>query len=550
MKGLSIAQRIFLALTVLTGVVVVGGSVGFGGLKYCISEGTKLTDRIKSHGRFLSRSIDLARSAQLSFALQMGQWKEVQQSLNIPAALAQNLQSLNQRASVTDGIVGELGLLFQAGKIDTSSVEQCRTELRKLLSAYHDAIASLDTDPVKRASQVADRVKDLEHPAFQAMEALVKSAQSFEQDATRADEALFLRRSHLLILIFTGGSILGISIGIVTAWWMARSTSCQLGLITKALDDNSSSVTDAADQVSSASHSLAEGASQQAAAIEETRASLEEMASANKLNSVNAAKSNLIARQTREAAEKGVSDMTGMTQAMSAIKESSDDIVHIIRTIDGIAFQTNILALNAAVEAARAGESGMGFAVVAEEVRALAQQSAQAARETSAKIEGAIARTDQGVQISLQVSQAFGEIAERVRQLDQLVAEVTSASEQQGKGIEEVKNAVLLVDQVTQTNAANSEESAGAAAELKSQAGILKTKVGELNVLVGSPASCFLKSIGKTAAAATAHSPSTPLQPAMTTRAAAPSAILPSRRATPVQGHRRTSAPLGDFTDF
>ena len=127
--------------------------------------------------------------------------------------------------------------------------------------------------------------------------------------------------------------------------------------------------------------------------------------------------------------------MQAMTTAMEAIKVSSDDIAKIIKTIDEIAFQTNILALNAAVEAARAGEAGMGFAVVADEVRNLAQRSAQAAKETAAKIEGAIGKTAQGVEISAKVAQALNDIVAKVRQVDELVAEVASASREQTQGI-------------------------------------------------------------------------------------------------------------------
>ena len=131
------------------------------------------------------------------------------------------------------------------------------------------------------------------------------------------------------------------------------------------------------------------------------------MSTMTKRNAENAQKANDLAKQARTAADKGAGDMQAMTAAMEAIKVSSDDIAKIIKTIDEIAFQTNILALNAAVEAARAGEAGMGFAVVADEVRNLAQRSAQAAKETAAKIEGAIAKTAQGVEISGKVAKTL-----------------------------------------------------------------------------------------------------------------------------------------------
>jgi methyl-accepting chemotaxis protein len=210
------------------------------------------------------------------------------------------------------------------------------------------------------------------------------------------------------------------------------------------------------------------------------------MASMTKRNSENAHKANDLAQQARSAADKGTADMQTMNAAMDAIKVSSDDIAKIIKTIDEIAFQTNILALNAAVEAARAGEAGMGFAVVADEVRNLAQRSAQAAKETAAKIEGAITKTAQGVGISKQVAETLLEIATKARQVDELVAEVAGASREQTQGIAQVNTAVGQMDKVTQSNASNAEESAAAAEELNAQAIIMKDSVGELLQLVGA----------------------------------------------------------------
>jgi len=251
------------------------------------------------------------------------------------------------------------------------------------------------------------------------------------------------------------------------------------------LGDNSQQVNHAAAQVSASSQSLAEGSGQQAAAIEETSSSLEEMASMTKRNSENAQKANDLAKETRVSADRGAGDMQAMSAAMEAIKVSSDDIAKIIKTIDEIAFQTNILALNAAVEAARAGEAGMGFAVVADEVRNLAQRSAQAAKETAAKIEGAIVKTGQGVQISHKVATALNEIVTKVRQVDELIAEVAGASREQTDGITQINSAIGQMDKVTQSNAATAEESAAAAEELNAQAMTMKQSVGELLKLVG-----------------------------------------------------------------
>ena len=204
-----------------------------------------------------------------------------------------------------------------------------------------------------------------------------------------------------------------------------------------------------------------------------------------KRNADSARRANELTRQTRTAAEAGTHDVEAMNLAMDAIKASSDGIAKIIKTIDEIAFQTNILALNAAVEAARAGEAGAGFAVVAEEVRALAQRSATAAKETAEKIDDSVSKSRHGAEVCSKVATGLKEIATKSRQVDELVGEIATASTEQTQGIEQVNNAVSQMDQVVQASAARAEEGASVAQELISQSQVLDHNVAELSRLVG-----------------------------------------------------------------
>jgi methyl-accepting chemotaxis protein len=230
---------------------------------------------------------------------------------------------------------------------------------------------------------------------------------------------------------------------------------------------------------------MAEGASKQASCLEETSASLEELASMTKQNAGNAGMARTTAKEARKGAENSQNATARMTQAIHKIKNSSDETAKILKTIDAIAFQTNLLALNAAVEAARAGESGKGFAVVAEEVRNLAQRSADAARNTAALIEGSQKDAEAGVAVSSEVAGVLEGIVGSARKVEQLIDEVSSASSEQTQGIGQINLAVAEMDKVVQNNAAASEEAAGASEELSAQAESLMTVVAELVSLVG-----------------------------------------------------------------
>ncbi len=231
-------------------------------------------------------------------------------------------------------------------------------------------------------------------------------------------------------------------------------------------------------QVSAGSQSLAQGSTEQASSVQELTASIAEIADQTKNNAVDANKARELADTVKGHAAKGNAQMSQMQNSMVAINQSSEDISKIIKVIDDIAFQTNILALNAAVEAARAGQHGKGFAVVAEEVRTLAARSADAAKETTALIEGSITKTEAGSKIAGQTADSLKEILNQIDKVTGLVGDIARASNDQASEIAQINQGIEQVSQVVQTNSATAEESAAASEELSGQAEILKQMVG------------------------------------------------------------------------
>jgi methyl-accepting chemotaxis protein len=293
-----------------------------------------------------------------------------------------------------------------------------------------------------------------------------------------------LAEANTIMFRSIGLSVLGLLLVSVIVIWLARSITRPLGLLSNSLAEINDKFSEASAQMVAASHAVAEGSSEQAASLEQTSSSLEEMAIMIKQNADNALVAKETVGQTCHSADAGASRVETLLTSMTSIEEASQDITKIIKTIEEIAFQTNLLALNAAVEAARAGEAGLGFAVVAEEVRHLAQRCSVAAKETAEKIDASVQKSQQGAQISADVAKSFEEIQTKVREVEHLVGQIATASSEQSQGIVQINLAVAQIDKVTQSNATSAEESASTAINLKSQAGTLQGAVISLQLLV------------------------------------------------------------------
>lgn len=250
----------------------------------------------------------------------------------------------------------------------------------------------------------------------------------------------------------------------------ANTTSDRLREIVSQIAEAVETISTASGEIASGNQNLSSRTESQAASLEETASSMEELTSTVRQNAENARQANQLAIGASDVAVKGGSVVGQVVNTMSAISDSAKKVVDIIAVIDGIAFQTNILALNAAVEAARAGEQGRGFAVVASEVRALAQRSADAAREIKTLIGDSLGKVEAGSDQVTDAGNTVSGIVTEVERVSELISEINAASQEQSNGIGQISSAVSSLDRMTQQNAALVEENAAAAESLKHQA--------------------------------------------------------------------------------
>lgn len=256
----------------------------------------------------------------------------------------------------------------------------------------------------------------------------------------------------------------------------------RLGGVIKGIRQGTDAIDIGAREIAAGNLDLSSRTEEQAGSLATTASNMDTLTATVKQNADNARQAGQLANNASEIARRGGEVVGQVVQTMEGITESSRKISDIIGVIDGIAFQTNILALNAAVEAARAGEQGRGFAVVASEVRSLAQRSAQAAKEIKALIEDSVQRVGDGSDQVARAGETMGEVVSAVHRLTDIVSEISAASEEQRRGIEQVNLAIGEMDQVTQQNAALVEEAAAAAGSLEEQARRLKAAVATFRV--------------------------------------------------------------------
>lgn len=385
---------------------------------------------------------------------------------------------IDQRELLQKEIIVSLQSSTQSLKEMENAINETTVSMGQMVNSVTDNVSKIQATS-RLSNETAQLAQEAMRQAKSAQEIQTESVSEIAAAGKAISKTASFNRS-LLIGIGVGALISFIILSILNV----RSIVSKLTQAVTKLTRSGETSARNASQIKEASHAIAKNACELAAFIEETSASMEEMNGVTRQNTESASNAQQIAQKAETTAEQVDGEMLNMVTAMTDIDNSSKEITKIVNTIDEIAFQTNILALNAAVEAARAGEAGAGFAIVADEVRNLAQRSAEAVKGTAKIVEDSQRKSREGTHHCAQVKELVREISEQIKEMRNLSEGIATGSQEQSDGVTQINEALSRIDRIAQDFSKDSEQSAASSEHMEQEVNLLNNEVEGLNTIV------------------------------------------------------------------